>query len=541
MEHKKVYFLQFFLLYCALAISASRIYQLSVHPDTAWLTMCAQRLLGGMSLTDGCYDTNPPLSVLIHIPAVLLNQLTGLQLYNSITVILFVFIVICIFATHVILTRLSIFNPQDRLIFMIAYTVSIVIDPRYNFSQRDHLIAAALIPFFLVQYTLTQKTTIPSGVKHLALTLGTAMIMVKPHYGLLPVIMLLHRSYVQKRLPLDLDFLYLFFASLFYGCVIFFFFPDFLTTTLPDIAHYYLPYTDTRNTRLLLIPYGLWSLLIPAMAFLIGKENTGKKDFFLLCWAAICVAIIAFYVQSKGFFYQLIPTRTFFYIALSTAFYSVMEPRTKLEGLRTLLSIAICISLAAYPLYQFINFSSRYTTHSFFLNAPLTKAIKKECASPCSFFITLPFQSLNIQTSFYINEIYASRFPAYWFYPVMEYSRGIPVSVAKTQAYQEQIARDKKRFTRYVVEDLQRFQPNVLFLYKDPEDSEEKFDFFSYFSDDENFRKLAGQYAKTGEFTAERSDYFHGTSMDYPYTLRWDVYKRVENFAPEQQRNENNE
>lgn len=542
MEHKKVYFLQFFLLYSFIAFAAFRLYNISIHPDTAWLAGCAKRFLSGISLLEGCYDTNPPLSILIYTPAVYLSQLSGIALYYCIYITIFIFIALCVLSTHILITKLSFLSLQERFIFLVTYTTFVIIVPLYDFTQRDHLIAVALVPFLLAQYTITKKIPTRGVIRHLSLALGTLMILVKPHYGLLPVMVLIHRYYTQKRISLDLDFMYLALSCLTYAFVLYIYFPDFLTIVLPDVIHYYLPYKNESDVNKFLLPFILPSIMLCLAIVYKYKNEDDKRDFLLFFWLGTFTAMISYYVQAKGFYYQLIPTRTFFYITLFVLSYSILSLWTKTRIQKEILTYGLCSLIVAYPAHRLMTFTSSYATHSFFQNAPLTKYIEKECGSPCSFFITYPHMSLNNQTIFYIDKTYASRFPAYWFYPVMQYSLGIPKAETETPQYQKRVNTDKERFTRYIIEDMKKYKPNIILLYKDPpEQRGMQFDFFDYFSGDANFRKLRDTYVKTGEFTTERSDYFHGTSMDYPYTLRWDVYKRVENFAPEQQRNKNNE
>ena len=47
-------------------------------PDISWLSVAAQRMLHGERLYSQVLEVNPPLSVLLYVPAVLLAELSGL-------------------------------------------------------------------------------------------------------------------------------------------------------------------------------------------------------------------------------------------------------------------------------------------------------------------------------------------------------------------------------------------------------------------------------------------------------------------------------
>ncbi len=530
-EKNKILIIQnFILLSVTASLSLLRITK-SIHPDTSWLTSCAQRLYDGISLIQGCYDTNPPLSTLIYIPAVVLTELTSLQIYYSVYLTIFLLIFVSCLCAHLIIKNMPFLSKEEQFVFMAAYTAATVISPQYDFSQRDHLIAVTAIPFFLVQVAITKKITVPPLVKHIVLSLGTLMIMVKPHYGLLPALLIAHRIYAQKRLSVVFasDFAYLAAGSAIYAATLYIFFPDFIFTILPDIINYYLPYNNPEDVRLFLTPYLLPVALLGTVTVISVKNNPDKRFFYSICWLGTICGLLAFTIQGKGFYYQTIPAKTFFLISCSLSCFSGANYLLKnKDNSRILLPVSFLL-IIALPVYKSWIFMTQYTTHSDLLNAPLTRFIKAECGTPCSFFMTYPNMSVNMQTNFYLADSYASRFPAFWFYPVMEYHFGIPPNVMNSQPYQKRLQADKERFSQYVVEDMTKHRPKLLMIYQEEtESSDMHFSYFEYFSKNNNFNALAKDYEKIGTFEADRNYYFKGTSLDFPYILRWDVYKLKE-------------
>ncbi len=533
-EQNKILLIQHFILYIITVVVALRLSNISIHPDTSWLTSCALRLYKGIPLTEGCYDTNPPLSILIYVPSVVLSDITSLEIYYSIYTTIFTLIFVCTVCTHILIRRMPFLSGEEQLLFMAAYATAVVISPQYDFSQRDHLIVITAIPLFLIQVAITRNITIPPLVKHFILAFGALMIMVKPHYGLLPTLLIAHRMLAQRRITVifDSDFVYLAAACIIYALTLHLYFPDFFTVVFPDVVNYYLPYNNTDDVHKFIAPYIVPTFVLGILAYLgFKKHNPDKLYFYTACWMGAASGMFAFYIQGKGFYYQIIPGKTFFLIATSLTCFSGMRYLLKERECHTALCTLGCLLILTPALYKAYNFTSLYTTHEFFLNAPLTKFIQAECGEPCSFFMTYPHISLNTQTSLYIGDSYASRFPAFWFYPVMEFHYGIPPKLLKTEEYNARRKADKERFARNVAEDFTKFKPNILMIYKDPpENRGPYFNFFEYFSDNTEFKAFIEKYEKTGEFVTERKPYFSGTSLDYPYEMRWDIYKRKENY-----------
>lgn len=531
-DKNKILLIQNFILYIVTAVVALRQSNISIHPDTSWLTSCALRLYKGIPLTEGCYDTNPPLSILLYIPSVVLSDISSLEIYYSIYATIFSLIFVCMACTHILIRRMPFLSGEEQLLFMAAYATAVVISPQYDFSQRDHLIVITAIPLFLIQVAITKNIAVPPLVKHFILAFGALMMMVKPHYGLLPTLLIAHRMLTQRRITVifDSDFLYLAAACVIYALTLHLYFPDFFSLVLPDAVNYYLPYNNTDDVHKFLAPYIVPTILLSILAFLGFKNsNPDKLYFYTACWMGVVSGMIAFYVQGKGFYYQIIPGKTFFLIATSLTCFSGVRYLLKQKGSHAALAPLACLIIITPPLYKAFKFTANYTTHDFFLNAPLTKFIQAECGNPCSFFMTYPHMSLNTQTSFYIGDSYASRFPAFWFYPVMEFHYGIPPEVLEKKEYQERLRKDKDRFSEYVSKDFAKYKPRILMIYKDPPESRGLFfDFFAYFSENREFKAYIDNYEKSGEFVTQRQDYFKGTSLDYAYELRWDVYKLKE-------------
>ena len=536
-KNNKILIAQHFIICIISAVVLLRQFRLAINPDTAWLTSCAHRYYEGIPLINGCYDTNPPLSTLIYVPSIALSDLTAIKIYYSVYITIFALIILSTVLTYLIIKKRSFLSKEEHQIVVVAYITAVVISPQYDFSQRDHLIVVTAIPFFLTQISITKKIPINSLLSHLSLAFGTLMIMVKPHYGLFPSLLIIHRLITQKRIGVifDRDFIYLSSGSLVYAATLFIFFPDFIITILPDILNYYIPYNNEDGVKSLLTPYILPVLLLSAAAFTATHKNRERQYFYASCWLGTLCALLAFHIQAKGFYYQIIPAKTFFLISCSLTVFSFARYLLKDKDKHLLLTPLASLLIIAIPLYKSYKYSSQFPTHDYFLKAPLTQFIKAECGSPCSYYMTYPHMSLNTQTSFYIGDAFASRFPAFWFFPAMEAHLGVSEEIIETKQYKERIEADKGRFSDYVVEDLKKYRPRLLLVYKEkPDHKGTVFNYFEYFSTNSDFKKIMEKYKRNGEFSIDRQGYLKGTSFDSPLIQQWDVYilKETNNNPP---------
>src|SRR5690606_32184496 len=115
------------------------------------------------------------------------------------------------------------------------------------FGERDQILGIALFPFVMIQLGLTFSWPRPRPAVFWSVVIfGAVLILLKPHFGLLPTILLLHRAILQRRLALwkDPDFIALVTATSCYILFLLVFFSDYLTIILPDVLRLYLPESE---------------------------------------------------------------------------------------------------------------------------------------------------------------------------------------------------------------------------------------------------------------------------------------------------------
>ncbi|PJB72606.1 MAG: hypothetical protein CO093_02710 [Alphaproteobacteria bacterium CG_4_9_14_3_um_filter_47_13] len=173
--------------------------QLSINGDTAWLLTAARRLLDGGMMSTDFYETNPPLSVLYHIPPVFLAKILAVPEYILVFLYFSGLIALSACAVNAVLKSWDFLETEQRYMIVAAFLVGNTILTAIALGEREHIIFLGLMPFLLAQLSLTWKHPLSRKLLWVLMIFGTFAVLLKPHYGLLPTLLLVHRMIVQKR------------------------------------------------------------------------------------------------------------------------------------------------------------------------------------------------------------------------------------------------------------------------------------------------------------------------------------------------------
>jgi len=133
----------------------SNYFQAAIGSDVSFLTLAAEKFLLGMKMSEAYYDTNPPLSILIYVPAVLLSQLSGLQLYTSLHIYFTLLFTISFILSVNVIRKLPNITHEQRVIILCCFAYITTIFSGYDFGQKDHILALFLFPLVILQLLLT--------------------------------------------------------------------------------------------------------------------------------------------------------------------------------------------------------------------------------------------------------------------------------------------------------------------------------------------------------------------------------------------------
>ncbi|MCC2099200.1 MAG: hypothetical protein KDJ29_20085 [Hyphomicrobiales bacterium] len=167
------------------------------NPDNSWLLTVCERLLGGERVYSDFYETNPPASFLIYLPAVISARL--LHLPSEFMASLFVFAegLASLWFSLAIAVRGGLLKKEEVAVVRNAGIFATFILAGICFAQREHIAMIALLPVLFV-YAVRAEGGEVSGAHALAagITAGVG-VCIKPHFALvmaLPFAMALLRT-----------------------------------------------------------------------------------------------------------------------------------------------------------------------------------------------------------------------------------------------------------------------------------------------------------------------------------------------------------
>ncbi len=285
--------------------------------DVGWLLSTAEWMLDGRRASIDFLEVNPPGSTLIYVPAVVLGRLSGLgsDLTNEFLVFLFA-MAAAWFAAGRFAGAES--ETYIRLKYVTGLLIVFLILPSHAFTQREHVGTLCLIPWLAIAATRDQGAGILLRVIA-GIGIGCAGL-AKPHLVLVPAAVQVFELYglrSMKAFAAEILRVENFAAGLVlmtYGGAIYFVFPDYLTNVLPRVADVYLP---VRRGIFELMGFAGVRIALLLCALSLALKNWtrpgyGSSEVFVVAAAA---GILVYFIQAKGFPYQIYPAVAFGFIA----------------------------------------------------------------------------------------------------------------------------------------------------------------------------------------------------------------------------------
>ena len=515
---KSGYILSGLVLLIALAVILFFQSRYSLIADNATLLVFAQRMAQGGHIITDYADINPPLSIIIYLPAVLIGQATSLPLYVSFVLYIYLAAALSAFLCWLLLRPMPFMAGPTAFLSAAFFFLAFCYISGIHLGQRDPFILLGLFPFILAQFCLNEGYAIPRRILYPALISGAVLIMVKPHYGLMPTLMLLWPLFKTRNLYTVIkrpDFLVLAGGTILAVAINIFFFSPYFNQLFSDILDLYVRQNALQIDNRLLLPAFYFLGSLPA-AYLLFEDPARKRFCMTISLTGLCL-LVAYIVQMKGLYYQLIPA---FILAITHFFiFAVLylDPRSW--------RIPAAAILAVFILYLLFPVRPQYPTHKQARTLPVAKLLDDLCEKPCRFFMTNEYNFMTYDTALYTNSFFASRFSAPWFEPYLacHYKDGTnPDKLAKQRM---------QKYGTMLAEDLQRYKPSLVILYTGPRYCEDgtkvPADFPGLFGHVDSFRKAWQPYEKVKSVTINRRDYFRGTDADYDHMIPFDVYKRT--------------
>ena len=285
-------------------LAALQQFHLGVESDNLWLMSCADKMLEGQTAYKDFLENSPPFAILLYMPPVLLARLFGAAEETTIVVYgLLVGALALGLAWRLIAKagKQDVFGALTALGVAAAYALL----PDFAFGQRDHLIFALLGPFLLILALRAAGALIWRFGAVAAGVLGALACAARPHYALalaLPVLAALVRDGVKPTLRTP-ECIAATLAGALFAAASVALFPHYFTTMLPIALDVYAP--DRSSALALILKPGVVAFAMIAAAAAAQRPSDAARRAGGVFWLAALGALIAYFVQGKGFDYHV--------------------------------------------------------------------------------------------------------------------------------------------------------------------------------------------------------------------------------------------
>ena len=504
----------------------------AANGNISWLLIGAERLLQGQIMSEHIYEPNPPLSLIVYIPHVLFSHLARLPLPIGAFYVTFMLALLSTLAAHRITARFTFLSKTEHLAFTACYFIALTLTTVVFYSEREHFIILGLAPFVLIQFALSERIKLPRYVTAPVLALGAIGVMIKPHYGLAPTVFLVMRMIKHRTINLlkAPDFIALSSVTILYVLLVVALFNDYVRIIFHELLTLYVG--KAGNYAVILQASHLQTILFVTtfiIEMLLGDGQSPKDRFIRFLYLCSILTLIPYYVQMKGFYNHLIPANSFFMMAVGASIALRTAPflagrLKKYKAFAAPLGILIPFFCVLGVSTALIPLNNDFPTHADMRRLPVAQLLEEKCEQPCAFFSFHSDMEIMPSTAAVMGYEHASRFGSLWSLIGVMMHLQSEDPVTRNEALQI-----KERYSRYMLEDLRYYDPSVLIIAKDIQTPvrEKPLNFMEFFGAYKPLRTyIETHYTKDKKLEFDRSVYFKGTTMDYPYTMTYDIYVR---------------
>ncbi len=386
------------------AVIASVIFYSSfaLNHDASWFLVSTRKFLDGAVLYRDIVETNPPLAFYLTVPA-----LTLADLFNITTKSAFVLYVSLLGGFSVVWVHRLVKQAElTSVAVMIATGSAIAINfiiVVQEFGQREHFLLVFALPYFtyLIFRDRLKKISGPEQIAiGLVAFLGLAL---KPYFLVIPATMIFVRLYRNRdyREIISPANIALGLAHALYVGAIFALHPRYFDEVVPRAM---LVYASYGRSALGVFAHPEF-LALPALALLAlsARKNLDAASSTML--GGLAGGLLCYFVQFKGWNYQILPASAFIFLSATWITYSNAESVRRNVALGIMCMISVCLSLGA-QVWQ--GPAEARTTEQF--ERYITGPEEKVLVLSSNLWAAFPFVND-------VEAIWASRYPAQWLLP----------------------------------------------------------------------------------------------------------------------------
>lgn len=457
-----------------------------LNNDTAWYLYVAQGLLNGGELYRDFVEVNPPLGMWLTVPVVTLSRATGAGPVETLYGVFFALTAISLLLAwrYLAMIRGVTIGIAGLAVFLLA--VALLFIPGAAFGQREHLLVLLFLPWFMLRAARSHGTLVSVLESAFVGLLAAAAICLKPHAILAPLAieaLLLWRNRNLRMVFPPENLAAIVFAAA-YGAAIVIWTPLFLSEMLPFGVAAYVPYFGFDAAEIL--QRGVRPAMVLALALVLVYMAKGPmRDLAVFAFVASAGFLAAYFLQAKGFYYQIMPAQIFAAASGIFALAGILANWNAGEVGKS----PVVPAIVAFAIALFCVSPQTYVSRA----PTFSMAIAHYRPDARSVFIA----STNVSNGFPLavrdNLVWASRFPALWLVPyVADRWRDGPLPDDPIIAYA----------LESLVTDLQKFHPDVVFINQSTTQDYIKggsFDYVKFMAQDPRFAAIWNTYELRGQ------------------------------------------
>lgn len=506
---------------------------ITVKPDIPILLGFAERMLTGRAMSDYYWEVNPPLTMIIMIPAVLIAHGFKIALQDGFWLQTYGYIFMLSGAFAFYLKQVDFIDRYEKLLCFFLFVLAQFSVPSFQFGDREHVVMMGVIPFMVYQGGLLCRSSGDTGISGwLILILGSVAALIKPHYAILPCFMIMLRVayYKDLREVFRPDFWLLTISSVIYAAVLYLFFWDYVTVIAPDIYAFYTIMGDPE----LVLQNTVYTLVISVATYLPFLIFVSEKKHSATLWmlfAGMLVTLLPYYVQQKGFDYHRVPYFFMAFFAYGFALHYVLEGNL-CKVYPKIISVVIACGLIVLVMGTIRPMFLNMTTEDELKKTELFQVFEDYCEKPCSYFMVNDTTLLIHQVPMLFEAHHATRLSALWFMLPVIWDENNTNSRRYFENDEEREA-FRSKYMATLVEDFEEFTPEIALIIDNPEAGEEGFNVVRFLTKAPDFRALWEDYKFIGQRRFDLGDYLKHleTSQEQRKELVFDIYARQDSEA----------
>jgi hypothetical protein len=450
--------------------------------DAAWYLYVADGLLHGKHMYADYIEVNPPLAFWLMVPVAWLGGTTALGFVNALYCSLLALTALAVALVNRYLRMLPAIAQQARHWLCVLLAGALLFLPAGDFGEREHFMVLLFMPWLFLRLAHAEGAK-PSHAEAIAVGVMAAIaICFKPQSVMAPVaveLFLLWRYRRWQSLLATENLAALAFVA-FYATLLYVAEPEFMGLIVNLGVKAYLPFYGYPAG---LIWFGsLLTAVLIALALLLWWQMQGAlADVAALAILAATGFLLSYFIQYKGFSYQVIPALVFATVACATGVVALASKANLTPLQKTLLGASLLLAI--------VHFSTQ--TQGCVCDERVSgPTIAKYAPNAKSVFIA----SVRVGSAFPLvleqNLVWASRLPTSWLTPYVasKWQDGpLPDDAIIANALD------------WAVTDLATFQPGIVFIDESTEQLQVKgglFDYVKFWSNDARFAALWAKYER---------------------------------------------